>query len=89
MKNFLKKITGRKFMVSIISLITGILLILMGENDTAQTLSAACMVVLPSVVYCITEGKLDLKSLENLGNTIETIQKTLGGEENSSTDESN
>ena len=88
MKNFIRKITGRKFIVSILSLITGIIIALTGENDTAQTVSSACMIILPGIVYCITEGKLDLKSLENFENAIKTIQNTLNEEDVNKSDES-
>ena len=67
MKNdFWKKLTSRKFIVTAISAIAGIVTLFIGENEIVQIVASALMIVVPTIVYCIMEGVIDSKSVETI-----------------------
>lgn len=85
----IKKLTSRKFIVTVITAITGIITLLVGENEIVDTVAGAAMTIVPTVVYCLMEGVIDAKSVkivteataeaaEQMGateQTVETIEK--------------
>ena len=78
MKNFIKKLTSRKFIVTAISAIAGIVTLFVGENEIVQIVASALMIVIPTIVYCITEGVLDSKSLKTITDTVADTAEKLG-----------
>lgn len=58
------KLTSRKFLTALTGLITGIILIIMG--DTTEGITA---VVSSVIAYCISEGYVDGKKFETQLNT--------------------
>lgn len=76
--NFLKKLTSRKFIVTAISAIAGVVTLFVGNDEIVQIIASALMVVIPTVVYCITEGVLDSKSLKTITETIVDTAEKLG-----------
>ena len=68
-KTILEKLTSRKFIVTVITAITGIITMIIGENEIVQIIAGAAMTIIPAVVYCITEGVLDLKSVKTIVDT--------------------
>ena len=81
MKEFLKKLTSRKFIVTAITTITGIVTMIIGENEIVNTIASALMVIIPTVVYCITEGVIDAKSVQTIGDTVVDTVEKLGADE--------
>ena len=80
-EKIIKKITSRKFIVSIITLISGIALLFGADGDTVETLSAAAMILVPTLVYCITEGRLDESALKNFGDALNILEKSVKNED--------
>lgn len=78
MKNFVKKLTSRKFIVTAISAIAGVVTLFVGNNEIVQTIASALMIVVPTIVYCITEGVLDSKSLKTITNVVVDTAEKLG-----------
>lgn len=81
MKEFLKKLTSRKFIVTAITTITGIVTMIIGENEIVNTIASALMVIIPTIVYCITEGVIDAKSVKTIGDTVVDTVEKLGADE--------
>lgn len=81
MKNFIKKISSRKFIVTAISAISGIITLFIGDNEIVNTVASALMIILPTVVYCITEGILDSKSIKTITETVVDTAEKLGANE--------
>ena len=81
MKNFIKKLTSRKFIVTAISAIVGIITMIIGENAVVDIIASALMVVIPTVVYCITEGVLDAKSIKTITDTVVDAAEKLGADD--------
>ena len=78
MKNIIKKLTSRKFIVTAISAIAGVVTLFVGDNEIVQIVASALMVVIPTIVYCITEGVIDSKSVKTITDTIADTAEKLG-----------
>ena len=65
-RNVLEKLTSRKFIVTVITAITGIITLFIGENETVQVIAGALMTIIPTVVYCLMEGKIDANSVKTI-----------------------
>jgi F0F1-type ATP synthase assembly protein I len=59
MKSLVQKLTSRKFLLSAVSMAAGIALLCGADATTVSVLAGACMTVLPSLVYCLMEGRID------------------------------
>ena len=75
---FLKKITSRKFIVTSIAVLAGIVIMFIGKTALVQSIAAPLMIVIPSIVYCLVEGKIDAKSIQNIADGAVQISKALG-----------
>lgn len=81
-KNFLKKFTSRKFIVSAITAIAGVITLFVGDSEIVKTIAGAAMTIIPTVVYCLMEGAIDAKSVKTITDaTVEAAEK-LGADEN-------
>ena len=80
-ETIIKKLTSRKFIVSVISLISGIALLLGADGDTVETISAAAMILAPTLIYCITEGKIDASAISALNDALKSIENSLDKED--------
>ena len=69
----IEKLTSRKFWLTVFAAVAGIAQ-LFGADDTVTTLIGAILTLVPSVIYVITEGKLDAKKLTDV---ITSVTDTL------------
>ncbi len=60
-----EKLISRKFWMTVIAAVAGVLQ-LFGADDTVTTLIGAVLTLVPSVIYVITEGKLDAAKLTDV-----------------------
>lgn len=77
-EQFLRKITSRKFLLSASLEICGLIALLTADNQTAQTIIGAITAILPTIVYCISEGIIDAKSVNTVTNVIHNLADDLG-----------
>ncbi len=54
-KSIIEKLTSRKFIVTAITAIAGIVTMIIGENEAVQIIAGAAMTIVPTIVYCIME----------------------------------
>ncbi len=80
-KTILEKLTSRKFIVTVITAITGIITMIIGENEVVQLIAGAAMTIIPTIVYCITEGVIDSKSVKTIVDTTTDVAEKLGADE--------
>lgn len=80
-KNIIEKLTSRKFIVTVLTAIAGIITALIGENETVQIIMGAAMTIIPTIVYCITEGVLDAKSVKTIADATADAAEKLGANE--------
>lgn len=75
MKN---KFLSRKFIVTVISAIAGIVIALVGHDELVLSIAACAMTVLPAVAYTITEGRIDAASVRASGDAISDTLRENG-----------
>ncbi|MBQ8525405.1 MAG: hypothetical protein IJ460_01620 [Clostridia bacterium] len=67
----MNKFTSRKFILSILSVISGMAGMIVSENELLNLAVNVILIVIPTIVYTITEGKLDKEAIIN---TIDRIK---------------
>lgn len=80
-KTILEKLTSRKFITTVITAIAGIVTMIVGDNEVVQTVAGALMTIIPTIVYCITEGVLDSKSVKTITEVTANVAEKLGADE--------
>ena len=80
-EKLLKKLTSRKFLISLITVMAGMALLLGADSGTVEVLAAAAMTIVPAVVYCWMEGKVDAVSVGKITQAVEETAEKLGTEE--------
>ena len=76
--NLLKKLTSRKFIVTAISAIAGVVTLFVGNDEVVQTIASALMIIVPTIVYCITEGIIDSASVKTITEAVVDTAEKLG-----------
>ena len=80
-RNILNKLTSRKFIVTAITAIAGIITLIIGENEVVQIIAGAAMTIVPTIVYCIMEGMVDAKSVKTITDATVDAAEKLGADE--------
>lgn len=80
-KKILEKLTSRKFIVTAITTIAGIITMIIGENEIVQTVAGAAMTIIPAIVYCVMEGVIDAKSVKTIVDATADAAEKLGANE--------
>ena len=81
MNNIVRKLTSRKFIVTVITAITGIITLCIGDNETVNVIASAAMTIIPTIVYCIMEGTVDAKSVKTITEVTADTAEKLGANE--------
>ena len=79
-KSILEKLTSRKFIVTVITAIAGIITLIIGENEIVQIVAGALMTIVPTIVYCIMEGTIDAKSVKTITDATADAAEKLGAD---------
>ena len=79
-KNILAKLTSRKFIVTAITAIAGIVTMIIGESEVVQTIAGAAMTIVPTIVYCIMEGAIDARSVKTITDATVDAAEKLGAD---------
>ena len=77
-EELLRKLTSRKFIISAITALVGVLTMIIGSNQTVNAIAGAAMVILPTVVYCIMEGRVDAASVGKIKDATVQAADELG-----------
>lgn len=80
-KSILEKLTSRKFIVTVITAIAGIVTMIIGDNEMVQIIAGAAMTIVPTIVYCIMEGAIDAKSVKTIADATADAAEKLGATE--------
>ena len=80
-KNIIEKLTSRKFIVTVITAIAGIIAMIFGENEIVQTIAGAAMTIVPTIVYCLMEGVIDARSVKTITDATVDAAEKLGADE--------
>ena len=79
--NIIRKLTSRKFIVTFITALTGIITLCIGESEVVEVIAGAAMTIVPTIVYCIVEGKVDAKSVATITSATSDAAEKLGADE--------
>lgn len=63
MKKFLANLGSRKFLIALVSIISGILTMANCDDNLIRFICSLVMIIVPTLTYIITEGALDYKSI--------------------------
>lgn len=87
-KDIIKKLTSRKFIVAAITLVSGIVTVIVGHEEAVTTIAGALMSIIPAIVYCVTEGRVDAAAVKAVTDTVSEVVQKLEHDEksNESTD---
>lgn len=81
MKEYLKKLTSRKFIMAAMTAISGIAVLCGANRDVVTTIAGAAMALVSALVYCITEGRIDAASIRSAAGAIGDAAVSLGADE--------
>ena len=74
MKDFLKKLTSRKFLAALSGIVLGIAIIFGVDGDTITTVAGAVTSLASTISYILVEGKIDANKVKN---TIQEVQEAV------------
>lgn len=77
-KTIVQKLTSRKFLVSLITAIAGIVTMCIGHGDEVTIIAGALCTILPTLTYCIIEGTADIKSIQTITTATSGALRDLG-----------
>jgi len=77
----LEKLKSRKFLMALVSVIVGILSLYGVSDNTIAIVPSISLILVPAVVYIITEGKIDAASVAKLIETATEVMDVLDGDE--------
>lgn len=77
-RTIVQKLTSRKFLVSLITAIAGIVTMLIGHEQEVATIAGALCTILPTLTYCIIEGAADIKSIQTMTAATSEALRDLG-----------
>lgn len=76
-----KKLTSRKFIITLITAVAGLVTLIVGDNAAVQIIAGAAMTIVPTVIYCIMEGVIDAKSIKTITTATADAAEKLGASE--------
>lgn len=79
MKNFFKKISSRKFLITVAVIVIGVLAVVGVETDAVIRIIGAISSAMTAAIYIITEGKIDAANVTQIMQNVETITKEIKG----------
>lgn len=86
----MNKLKSRKFLLTLITTLSGIATALMSVNGVIGIIAGMVAAVLPTIVYVITEGKIDAKAVgmiaEDITEVTEGVEELKNMEKEKNTD---
>ena len=76
--NLIRKLTSRKFIIATITAIVGVITVFVGDNEAVTVIAGALMTIIPTIVYCIVEGKIDAASVATITDATKDAAEQLG-----------
>lgn len=73
----MKKFASRKFLLTLLGDIMGIVTMVVGQNTTTTIIGAAAVIVI-NAVYCIVEGCIDAAGVAQIADSAVIIADELG-----------
>jgi hypothetical protein len=77
----LEKFKSRKFLMALLSVVVGILTMFGIADGTVEVVSSIGLIVIPVVIYIVTEGKIDAAAVKKIIDAADDITDIVDGEE--------
>ena len=77
-----EKLTSRKFWVTLIGVACGIACLFGADSTSVELISGALLTLVPTVVYVITEGKIDAQGAKKIASSVSDALDVLSGDVN-------
>ena len=69
----LEKFQSRKFLMALLSVVLGIMTLFGVAETSIEVVSSVGLVLIPTIVYIFTEGKIDAAGVKQITSTIDDI----------------
>lgn len=79
--NLIAKLTSRKFIATIITAVAGVITLIIGDNEVVNIIAGAAMTIVPTVIYCLVEGRIDAESVKTITDSVSDAAEKLGASE--------
>lgn len=90
MKKLLEKFTSRKFLLAVVTVIAGVVAMCGASDGVVEAVTAALTALIPTVIYIITEGRIDAAAVGQIAGAVQDIAKgvaaDIGDDADSGTD---
>ena len=80
MKNIIRKITSRKFILALAGIFTGIAMALGVDSTEITTVAGGVTALASAVAYIIVEGKVDAEAVKNAVESAQEAVETVNKE---------
>lgn len=77
MSAFLKKFTSRKFLLALIATIAGVVAMCGVPDGVVEAVSAALTALIPTVIYIITEGRIDAAAVGQIAGAVQDVAESV------------
>lgn len=77
----LEKFKSRKFLMALLSVVLGVLGLFGVADGTIEMTSSIGLILIPTIVYIVTEGKIDAAAVGKIVDSADEILDIITGEE--------
>lgn len=77
----LEKLKSRKFLMALLSVVLGVLSLFGVADGTVEIASSIGLILVPTIVYIVTEGKIDAAAIGKIIDSADEILDIITGEE--------
>lgn len=74
MKNFMKKISSRKFLSCVAGVVIGVCMAFGLDEGVVSTIAGAVTSLSSLVIYIYTEGKIDAAAVDKIKDTVDKVE---------------
>lgn len=76
-----KNLFSRKFLMAMLSVVVGILTMFGVADGTVEVVSSIGLILIPTIIYIVTEGKIDAIAVKLITETVNEIVDVIEEEE--------
>ena len=77
MSAFFKKFASRKFLLALIATIAGVVAMCGVPDGVVEAVSAALTALIPTVIYIITEGRIDAAAVGQIAGAVQDVAESV------------
>lgn len=86
MNALLKKLTSRKFLLAMVTVIAGIVAMCGASEGVVEAVAASLTALVPTVIYIVTEGRIDAAAVGQIAGAVQDVAESIANEDKTDTD---